>query len=795
MIYRSVGRSVHQHLGRLAGRSVFPSVTQCSSPATTGQNSMRHYSQSSGKFFMKNFMNSVRHTGMTDELQRKMNQGEPVAPQHLQEYVDTMPDSRIARLNVAKWLEQGWQKKTIPVNETSVRLYLSTAAYLKRLDSVNLSGLLQMLNKEMNPQDADAFLSRAMNNPNMASFQGGISAMPYNGAGQDPSNPLHMVQVPPKGDRFFNILRLLLFAGVSFALLSALFGSLGDASGGGGPMSVIGKSPVHIAENPDKKFSDEIVAYLKDPAGFTRLGGKMPRGVLLTGKPGTGKTLLAKAVAGESGVPFIFAMRKLFDAARERAPCIIFIDEIDAVGAKRSSLQLDGFEDSQGIVVMAATNLADILDPALTRPGRLDKVLDVPLPDIRGREEILDLYSAKIVSDDTCDFNQIARGTPGFSGAELENLVNQAAIQASKLNHESVSMEDLEWARDKVMMGPSRESAIISEDSLEMTAFHEGGHALVALKTPDARIVHKATVMPRGRALGMVMSLPDGDQNSMSKAEMLAFLDEIKYGTDRVTSAMVTEYGLSDKVGVMTVDDKVSAETSKLVDEEVRRLLNEAYERAKKLLTESPKELETIAHGLLEYEALAGAELVDLLAGKQPHQDRRKRKQGMSRPFKDLPTQPAGERYAEKEKKRQMRNKSSSNENGGSGNSGIFSGWFGGSKKASSNSNNVDTKGSSNAASSDKVPISVKSVTSRSDSDNSAKGRTRGSSATTAGTTTKDTQGASATSATDASVKSNPILNKSIPKYMRPEAPAAVPPASSGDAAVGPVKVRGPPKE
>lgn len=167
MIYRSVGRSVHLHLGRLAGRSVFPSVTQCSSPATTGQNSMRHYSQSSGKLFIKNFMNSVRHTGMTDELQRKMNQGEPVAPQHLQEYVDTMPDSRIARLNVAKWLEQGWQKKTIPVNETSVRLYLSTAAYLKRLDSVNLSGLLQMLNKEMNPQDADAFLSGGMNNLNM----------------------------------------------------------------------------------------------------------------------------------------------------------------------------------------------------------------------------------------------------------------------------------------------------------------------------------------------------------------------------------------------------------------------------------------------------------------------------------------------------------------------------------------------------------------------------------------------------------------------------------------------------
>jgi ATP-dependent metalloprotease len=402
---------------------------------------------------------------------------------------------------------------------------------------------------------------------------------------------------------------------------------------------------------------------------------------------------LAKAVAGEAGVPFFHMsgsefdemyvgvgarrVRDLFSAAKAKSPCIIFIDEIDAIGGTRSVkeqsamkmtlnqllVEMDGFEQNSGVIVIAATNFPDSLDTALTRPGRLDKHVDVPTPDIGGRKAILELYGKRVPLGSDVNLEQIARGTPGFSGAELYNLVNQAALKASVDGLKSVGMAALEYAKDKIMMGSERKSAVISPETMKMTAFHEAGHALVALKTEGADPIHKATIMPRGRALGMVMQLPDGDQTSYSRKQMLARLDvcmggrvaeEIVYGAENVTSgassdiqqatrlanAMVTKYGLSEKVGVMFLDDKNkgSGETQKFVDDEVRTLLNESYNRAKKILETNRKELDIIAKGLLDYESLSGGEIVSLLKGVAPNV--KLRSQAPSRSTKPLPPMP-----------------------------------------------------------------------------------------------------------------------------------------------------------
>jgi len=452
----------------------------------------------------------------------------------------------------------------------------------------------------------------------------------------------------------------------------------------GGPTSFAPKEYVK-AEQPEKSvktFADvlgadeaveelqEVVSYLKSPERFTRLGGKLPKGILLTGEPGTGKTLLAKAIAGEAGVPFFYRagsefeemfvgvgarrVRALFSAAKKKAPCIVFIDEIDAVGGNRKSwdansrktlnqllVEMDGFEANEGVIVLAATNLPETLDGALTRPGRFDRVVHVPMPDVGGRRAILGHYLGDKPTAADVDVAALARGTGGLSGAELFNLINVAAIRAAVLDKERIDASLLDWARDRVLMGQERKSAQLTEESRRLTAYHEGGHAIVAVHTDAAMPIHKATVMPRGSALGMVMQLPDKDETSLSLRQMRARLDvamggrvaeELVFGADWVTSGarsdlkqatslarhMVTECGMSDRVGPMYVAEgsgrKGSAETERVVDEEVRRMLRESYERVRSLLQAKQSELHALAKALLERETLTAAEVHQVLA-------------------------------------------------------------------------------------------------------------------------------------------------------------------------------------
>jgi len=438
-----------------------------------------------------------------------------------------------------------------------------------------------------------------------------------------------------------------------------------------------------------KEELQEVVEYLKDPSKFQRLGGKIPKGALLVGPPGTGKTLIARAVAGEANVPFFTIsgsdfvemfvgvgasrVRDMFEQAKKNAPCIIFIDEIDAVGRSRGAglgggndereqtlnqllVEMDGFESNEGIILIAATNRPDVLDPALLRPGRFDRQVVVPNPDITGREKILKVHMRDVPLGSDVDPKVIARGTPGFSGADLANLVNEAALLAARRNKRLVSMAEFEDAKDKVMMGPERRSMVMTEKEKQLTAYHEAGHALVALNMPSTDPVHKATIIPRGRALGMVMQLPEGDKMSMTREEMTSRLavmmggriaEELKFGREKVTSgaasdiqqatrlarAMVTSWGLSDELGTIDYGDdqgdvflgqqlmqsrSISPETSRKIEAEVKKLVDQGLADAKRILTEKRKDWETLAEGLLEYETLTGQEIDDLLKGKPP---------------------------------------------------------------------------------------------------------------------------------------------------------------------------------
>ncbi len=441
-----------------------------------------------------------------------------------------------------------------------------------------------------------------------------------------------------------------------------------------------------------KEDLEEIVEFLRDPQKFQRLGGKIPRGVLLVGPPGTGKTLLARSVAGEANVPFFTIsgsdfvemfvgvgasrVRDMFDQAKKNAPCIIFIDEIDAVGRHRGAglgggndereqtlnqllVEMDGFEANEGIILIAATNRPDVLDPALLRPGRFDRQVVVPNPDINGREKILKVHIRNVPLAPNVDLKVIARGTPGFSGADLANLVNEAALMAARRNKRLVTMQEFEDAKDKVMMGAERRSTAMTLAEKELTAFHEAGHAILALNVPSADPLHKATIIPRGRSLGMVMQLPEGDRYSMSYKYMISRLaimmggrvaEEIKFGKENITSgassdidqatklarAMVTRWGFSDKLGQVAYGENqeevflghsvarqqnVSEETAQIIDAEVRRLIEEAYSTARQILTKKKKEWIALAEGLLEYETLSGEEIKQLLAGRKPARD------------------------------------------------------------------------------------------------------------------------------------------------------------------------------
>ncbi|HET6197418.1 MAG TPA: ATP-dependent zinc metalloprotease FtsH, partial [Acetobacteraceae bacterium] len=430
----------------------------------------------------------------------------------------------------------------------------------------------------------------------------------------------------------------------------------------------------------------EIVEFLKDPQKFQRLGGKIPKGVLLVGPPGTGKTLLARAIAGEANVPFFTIsgsdfvemfvgvgasrVRDMFEQGKKNAPCIIFIDEIDAVGRHRGAglgggndereqtlnqmlVEMDGFESNEGVILIAATNRPDVLDPALLRPGRFDRQVVVPNPDVNGREKILRVHMRKVPLASDVDPKVIARGTPGFSGADLANLVNEAALLAARIGKRVVAMAEFEHAKDKVMMGTERRSLVMSEAEKRMTAYHEGGHALCAMHEPECDPVHKATIIPRGRALGLVMSLPEGDRYSKSKSKLLAELtmamggraaEEIIFGPDKVSNGaagdikmatdqarrMITEWGMSDKLGMIAYGDNsqevflghsvtqnknVSEATAREIDGEIKDIIDRAYAKARRILTENIEELHRLARGLLEHETLSGDEIRTVLRG------------------------------------------------------------------------------------------------------------------------------------------------------------------------------------
>ena len=433
-----------------------------------------------------------------------------------------------------------------------------------------------------------------------------------------------------------------------------------------------------------KEELEEIVEFLRNPQKFSRLGGKIPKGALLVGPPGTGKTLLARAIAGEAGVPFFTIsgsdfvemfvgvgasrVRDMFEQGKKNAPCIIFIDEIDAVGRSRGAghgggndereqtlnqllVEMDGFDANEGVIIVAATNRPDVLDPALLRPGRFDRQIQVPNPDIKGREKILAVHARKTPLGPDVDLRIIARGTPGFSGADLANLVNESALMAARIGRRFVTMHDFESAKDKVMMGAERRSMVMTDDEKKLTAYHEAGHAIVGLNVPDHDPIHKATIIPRGRALGLVLSLPERDQLSVSyrkyKSKIAMAMggkvaEELIFGHDHVTSgatsdiqqvtriarAMVTQFGFSEKIGHIDYANEQqshlgaysggtthSAETQKLIDEEVRRFIDEGYETAKRVLTEKAEDLERLAQGLLEYETLTGNEITRVIAG------------------------------------------------------------------------------------------------------------------------------------------------------------------------------------
>ncbi len=538
------------------------------------------------------------------------------------------------------------------------------------------------------------------------------------------------VTAKPEGDTMNPFVRALISWAPMLLILGVWIFFMRQMQGGGGRAMGFGKSRARLLTEKSGRvtFEDvagideakselqEIVEFLRDPQKFQRLGGKIPKGCLLVGPPGTGKTLLARAIAGEANVPFFTIsgsdfvemfvgvgasrVRDMFEQGKKNAPCIIFIDEIDAVGRHRGAglgggndereqtlnqmlVEMDGFESNEGVILIAATNRPDVLDPALLRPGRFDRQVVVPNPDVVGREKILKVHMRKVPLASDVDPKVIARGTPGFSGADLSNLVNEAALLAARIGKRVVAMAEFEHAKDKVMMGAERRSLVMSDDEKRMTAYHEGGHALCSITLPECDPVHKATIIPRGRALGMVMSLPEGDRYSVSKIKLLQQLvmamggraaEELVFGADKVSNGasgdikmatdsarrMITEWGMSEKLGMVSYGDNgqevflghsvtqnksVSEATAREIDNEVRAFVDHAYAEAKRILTERRDDLEALAQGLLEYETLSGDEINQVLRGEriirkvvdEPMRDNRRSSVPTSTPKPDFP--------------------------------------------------------------------------------------------------------------------------------------------------------------
>lgn len=574
------------------------------------------------------------------------------------------PDEVVRRVELEKYA----------TGEAVAKEYVKALVATGKLDRVKLASVLEKTTQSAGTNAAtEAAFTKSLwgTSPAASTASSGLNSLAAASATSSNSGtqtePIHVALAEPStASQLWRVLRVL---GVTFLVL----GFLGVVMEERGMMRGMGIN-TDMAPQPESgdptTFSDvkgceeakaeleEVVQFLRAPEKFTRLGGKLPKGLLLMGPPGTGKTLLARAIAGEAHRPFFYAsgsefeemfvgvgakrVRELFASAKRHAPCIIFIDEIDAIGGKRNPkdqrfltmtlnqflVELDGFQSSDGIVVIAATNFPESLDKALVRPGRFDRHVVVSAPDVRGRTEILELHTEKIPLEEDVDLEIIARGTPGFSGADLANLVNMAALRAAIEDFGAVAMSHLEYAKDKILMGAERRSVLLSEETRQTTAYHEGGHAICCLYSEDALPLHKATIMPRGQALGMVAQLPKKDMTSMSKAQMVAKLvvcmggraaEELIFGAERVTSgassdfqqatelaeAMVTQYGMTDEMGlVMYNKEKESGETRAAIERQVRRLIDHAFSQAKEILRAHEKELHRLADALLEHETL-----------------------------------------------------------------------------------------------------------------------------------------------------------------------------------------------
>lgn len=627
-------------------------------------------------------------TGMAPSKRTLFNMTERGRMRHLktlEQDANMQPDDAFRQLRFLQELNKQYPALVIrrveegrfAVDEAIQKEYIKALVKTGGIDALDMKEVLAATQRFAGDNNYSTY-SNAGASSSFARAMGGAAAASSASQGVSPNDPVYVSMV--EGSFKNNMWRTLRTLGVAFIVVSAL-GAIFDEKVG----RVGSASKVMGATGSDKRFSDvkgaqeakeeleEIVQFLQDPERFTRLGGNLPKGVLLTGPPGTGKTLLARAIAGEAGVPFFYSsgsefeemyvgvgarrVRDLFEAAKRKAPCIIFIDEIDAIGGTRKLkeqqamkmtlnqllVEMDGFDQNRGIIVIGATNYPDVLDNALIRPGRFDRHVTVALPDVAGRKEILEFYAGKIPLCKDVDLDVLARATPGMSGAELNNLVNEAALRASMKNAEEVNMDCFEYAKDKILMGAERKSALITPESARLTAFHEGGHALVAINTPGAHPVYKATIMPRGQALGMVSQLPEGDQTSVTRKQLLARLDvcmggrvaeEMTFGKDEITGGassdiqqatniarvMVTKYGMSDDVGLVFHDlrgNDTSATTRKTIDDEVKKLCDASYKRAKHILETHKGDLEKVANALLEYETLSGAEIKKLLKGEK----------------------------------------------------------------------------------------------------------------------------------------------------------------------------------
>ncbi|EJD05932.1 ATP-dependent metallopeptidase Hfl [Fomitiporia mediterranea MF3/22] len=571
------------------------------------------------------------------------------------------------------------QQLTQPVTTTESLVASTSATSGAHL----LSSRSQEIAKRVLATEAAQLLSTAKKGSAQMSASSALKSAPLstNNSGGGPESPIYVTIAETKGEMWRKIAKTVVWAVVGGFFILVVFSlflentnllKTGPRAAEFEPMKgkTVKFSDVHGVDEAKEELKD-VVDFLKDPAAFSTLGGKLPKGILLTGSPGTGKTMLARAVAGEAGVPFLFAsgsefeeifvgvgakrVRELFATARKKQPAIIFIDELDAIGGKRSNreqqhlkqtlnqllVEMDGFLQSEGVIVIAATNFPESLDQALIRPGRFDRTIAVPLPDVRGRVQILQHFMKGVIAAPEVDTMIIARGTPGFSGAELQNMVNQAAIQASKEGAKEVTLKHFEWAKDRIIMGAERRTHYIDPKDKKCTAYHEGGHALVALYTEGAMPLHKVTCVTRGHALGLTQFLPEGDKVSMTMKEYQASIDvsmggrvaeELIYGTEnissgassdirnatRTASAMVRQFGFSDKIGPVfhhENDNTISPQKRELIESEIQRMIVEGQDRARRLLKDKEEELHRLANALFEYETLDLQEVKKVIKG------------------------------------------------------------------------------------------------------------------------------------------------------------------------------------